>query len=214
MPNPSHPRATLRHPRDVDREPRLPLAPEGRDVMPPAGSALELRHELDERLADARARTDEIFRILKPEALYERPIPERHRLVFYLGHLEAFDWNLIGRARLRSTRVRRRSSTSCSRSASIRSTAACPTDQPSDWPSLAEVQRLQRGACAARSIACLRDDDRRTRPVLARRPRLPGRDRASADARRDARLPAAISCRSTRKQPRVAAAAGRRRHAP
>ena len=52
--------------------------------MPPAGSALELRHELDERLADARTRTDEIFRILKPEALYDRPIAERHRLIFYL----------------------------------------------------------------------------------------------------------------------------------
>ncbi|HKO05915.1 MAG TPA: SUMF1/EgtB/PvdO family nonheme iron enzyme, partial [Candidatus Acidoferrales bacterium] len=32
-----------------------------------------------------------------PEALYERPIAERHRLVFYLGHLETFDWNLLGR---------------------------------------------------------------------------------------------------------------------
>ena len=25
----------------------------------------------------------------------ERPIPERHRIIFYLGHLEAFDWNLL-----------------------------------------------------------------------------------------------------------------------
>ena len=27
--------------------------------------------------------------------MYERPIPERHRIVFYVGHLEAFDWNLL-----------------------------------------------------------------------------------------------------------------------
>jgi len=40
-------------------------------------------------------RSDEIFSILEPEALYERPIAERHRFVFYLGHLEAFEWNLI-----------------------------------------------------------------------------------------------------------------------
>jgi iron(II)-dependent oxidoreductase len=33
-----------------------------------------------------------------PMPFYERPIPERHRILFYLGHLEAFDWNLIGRA--------------------------------------------------------------------------------------------------------------------
>lgn len=50
------------------------------------------------RLADARAHTDEIFEVLKPEALYERAIPERHRLAFYLGHLEAFDGNLLRQA--------------------------------------------------------------------------------------------------------------------
>src|SRR5271154_2468942 len=48
-------------------------------------------------LADARARTDELFGIVRPEALYDRPIAERHRLIFYTGHLEAFDWNLLGR---------------------------------------------------------------------------------------------------------------------
>ena len=34
---------------------------------------------------------------MRPDSLFERPIPERHRIVFYIGHLEAFDWNLIGR---------------------------------------------------------------------------------------------------------------------
>src|SRR5436190_9422895 len=43
----------------------------------------------------ARMRSDEIFSLLNSESLYERPIAERHRLVFYLGHLETFDWNLI-----------------------------------------------------------------------------------------------------------------------
>lgn len=50
-----------------------------------------------DRLDHAREQTDALFEIIRPEALYERPIPERHRLVFYLGHLEAFDWNLIAR---------------------------------------------------------------------------------------------------------------------
>ncbi len=50
-----------------------------------------------ERLADARANTDALFARITPQALYDRPIPERHRLIFYLGHLEAFDWNLLGR---------------------------------------------------------------------------------------------------------------------
>jgi ergothioneine biosynthesis protein EgtB len=43
----------------------------------------------------ARMRSDEIFSLLGSDSLYERPVAERHRLVFYLGHLETFDWNLI-----------------------------------------------------------------------------------------------------------------------
>src|SRR5712675_610662 len=51
---------------------------------------------LQQRLVDARERTDELFRLVKADALYERPIAERHRIIFYIGHLEAFDWNLLG----------------------------------------------------------------------------------------------------------------------
>jgi iron(II)-dependent oxidoreductase len=50
-----------------------------------------------QRLAEARARTDELFGIVRPEALYDRPIAERHRIIFYVGHVEAFDWNLLER---------------------------------------------------------------------------------------------------------------------
>ncbi|HLK68167.1 MAG TPA: SUMF1/EgtB/PvdO family nonheme iron enzyme [Bryobacteraceae bacterium] len=96
--------------------------------------------ELASALSAAREQTDELFRLIRPNSLYERPIPERHRIVFYLGHLEAFDWNLIGRYAL-----------------DIRSfqpefdrlfafgidppPGQLPCDQPSDWPSLAEVER-------------------------------------------------------------------------
>src|SRR5437879_7807162 len=51
-------------------------------------------------LMEARARTDTLFGMVKPDALYERPIPERHRIIFYLGHLDAFDWNQIGQGAL------------------------------------------------------------------------------------------------------------------
>src|SRR5690349_19008327 len=53
-----------------------------------------LRHELHE----ARRQTDAIFDMISPAAFYERPVDARHRVIFYLGHLEAFDWNMIGRA--------------------------------------------------------------------------------------------------------------------
>jgi len=55
----------------------------------------EIKPELMARLREARAETDRLFDHVKPEFLYERPIPERHRIVFYVGHLEAFDWNLL-----------------------------------------------------------------------------------------------------------------------
>lgn len=58
-------------------------------------SAARLRHDLSSRISDARARTDELFAIVRNESMYDRPISERHRIIFYVGHLEAFDWNLL-----------------------------------------------------------------------------------------------------------------------
>src|ERR1035437_7212043 len=56
---------------------------------------IAVRRQLLERVCDARRRSDALFRIVRPNFLYERPIPERHRIIFYVGHLEAFDWNLL-----------------------------------------------------------------------------------------------------------------------
>ena len=58
-------------------------------------SATSLRAELHTRIVQARQRSDELFGIVRDEAMYERPIAERHRIIFYVGHLEAFDWNLL-----------------------------------------------------------------------------------------------------------------------
>ncbi|HXW56958.1 MAG TPA: SUMF1/EgtB/PvdO family nonheme iron enzyme [Candidatus Cybelea sp.] len=58
-------------------------------------TATRLQPTLRSRLDEARNRTDAIFGLLPPNSFYDRPIPERHRLIFYLGHLEAFDWNLL-----------------------------------------------------------------------------------------------------------------------
>lgn len=52
-------------------------------------------HQIMKRLSDARRRSDAVFSLVRAGSLYERPIPERHRIIFYLGHLEAFDWNLL-----------------------------------------------------------------------------------------------------------------------
>ena len=54
--------------------------------------------EAQSRWREAQAASDALWRVLRPEAIYDRPVPERHRLIFYLGHLEAFDWNLLAPA--------------------------------------------------------------------------------------------------------------------
>jgi len=55
---------------------------------------------VSKKLREAREQTDHLLEMVRPEAFYDRPIAERHRLVFYAGHLEAFDWNMICRRHL------------------------------------------------------------------------------------------------------------------
>jgi len=62
-----------------------------------AGATAAVRALLRAQLSAARRATDALFALLTPEGLTERPIDERHRFIFYLGHLEAFDWNLVCR---------------------------------------------------------------------------------------------------------------------
>jgi ergothioneine biosynthesis protein EgtB len=97
---------------------------------------------LKEHLAEARRQTDSLFDILKPEALYDRPVAERHRIVFYIGHLEAFDWNLLNGGphsefdKLFAFGIDPVGS-------------GLPTDLPRDWPSLDEIQKYKQGIRAA-----------------------------------------------------------------
>jgi gamma-glutamyl hercynylcysteine S-oxide synthase len=108
-------------------------------AMLTAPDATEVRHDLLARLQQARLQTDELFAKVKPEFLYERPIPERHRIIFYVGHLEAFDWNLL------RERVLHRGSFH-SKFDNLFAfgidpvDGGLPSDQPEDWPSLAEVR--------------------------------------------------------------------------
>src|SRR5215469_7700317 len=97
-----------------------------------------LRHELLERLADARVRTDEIFSLVRPDFLYDRPIAERHRIIFYIGHLEAFDWNLF-RERLFSAPVAQPELDQLFAFGIDPVDCGLPSHQPKYWPSISEV---------------------------------------------------------------------------
>src|ERR1041385_8185703 len=94
---------------------------------------------LSSQLESARAQTDALFQLLDPAELYARPVPERHRLIFYLGHVEAFDWNLFSQHALDRGPLH----------ASFDKLFAfgidpepgrAPSDTPADWPSEKEVR--------------------------------------------------------------------------
>ena len=94
-------------------------------------------------LRQARQLTDELFHIVRPDSMYQRPIAERHRILFYLGHLEAFDWNLLGRHALDLPAFH----ASFDRLFAFGIDPAAgelPGDQPSDWPGIAEVEDYNR----------------------------------------------------------------------
>src|SRR5579859_1781043 len=95
--------------------------------------------ELLLRLVDARRRSDELFRIVRPESLYARPIPERHRIVFYIGHLEAFDWNLL-HERVLGLRSLNPEFDRLFAFGIDPVGGGLPTDKPSDWPTMEQVQ--------------------------------------------------------------------------
>ena len=99
-------------------------------------SLVEIRKEL----SAARACTDHIFSLFQPETLYERPIPERHRVVFYVGHLEAFDWNQICRWTLGQPSFHD-TFDSLFEAGIDPEVGSQQEDVPSDWPSLEEIRR-------------------------------------------------------------------------
>src|SRR5258707_1270947 len=110
-------------------------------------SAVRIRHDLHMRLAEARKRTDELFGIVREEALYDRPIVERHRVIFYVGHVEAFDWNLLAQ-RAFGLPSFHPSFDKLFAFGIDPVGGGLPTDERSDWPGREEIeqynQRLRR----------------------------------------------------------------------
>jgi iron(II)-dependent oxidoreductase len=107
--------------------------------MAVAQREVEVRPELLDRLADARTNTDELFALVKPEGLYDRPIPERHRIVFYIGHLEAFDWNLLSE-RILGLRAFQPDLDRLFAFGVDPVGGGLPTDRAEDWPNITAVR--------------------------------------------------------------------------
>jgi len=95
--------------------------------------------KLLEEVQFARAESDRLFDILSPEGLYSRPIAERHRVIFYLGHLDGFDSIQICREGLGLQSP----DADLDRlfQAGIDPDAGnLPTDTPADWPTVEQVR--------------------------------------------------------------------------
>jgi formylglycine-generating enzyme required for sulfatase activity len=98
--------------------------------------------DLKQELNRARTETDSLFAAIDPSAIYERPISERHRMVFYLGHLEAFDWNQmaqsgVGLASLNPTFDK------LFEFGIDPEPGQLPSDVPGDWPRVDEIERYR-----------------------------------------------------------------------
>src|SRR6266852_8544291 len=119
---------------------RKPHPTEGENAMGAVATAVRIRHDLHTRLFDARSRTDEIFRVVRDEAMYDRPIPERHRVIFYLGHVEAFDWNLLAQ-RAFGLQSFHESFDKLFAFGIDPVGGGLPTDKPQDWPAREEIQQ-------------------------------------------------------------------------
>ncbi len=107
--------------------------------MPASTPQTQLSASFERALKAAREETDKLFTLIRPEFLYERPIPHRHRLIFYLGHIDAFDWNHIGVWNLSESRFHA-SFDRLFEAGIDPDSSSLPADTPADWPGVEEVR--------------------------------------------------------------------------
>ncbi|HQR56373.1 MAG TPA: SUMF1/EgtB/PvdO family nonheme iron enzyme [Burkholderiaceae bacterium] len=105
------------------------------DSVPRARFAASLRSEW----RAASAHTDALFALVDTPTLYDRPIPDRHRLIFYVGHLDAFDWNQLARGVLDLPSFHP-SFDRLFEAGIDPPPGQAPADRKSDWPGLDEVR--------------------------------------------------------------------------
>ena len=105
-------------------------------------SACRSPEGIQAQLAEARNRTDGLFAIVREAAMYERPVPERHRIIFYLGHLEAFDWNLLAE-RAFGLPAFHPTFDKLFAFGIDPVGGGLPTDLPADWPERPEIEKYR-----------------------------------------------------------------------
>src|ERR1700756_3682758 len=100
-------------------------------------------NKLGEEIRRARAESDRLFSILMPAAMYERPIAQRHRVIFYVGHLDGLDAIQICRGGL-GVQSAHPDFDTLFQAGIDPDSSNLPADTPADWPSLEQVQNYVR----------------------------------------------------------------------
>jgi iron(II)-dependent oxidoreductase len=111
-------------------------------ITKPSERNRTLGREIARELALAREQTDSLFTLISPDTLYARPIAERHRLIFYLGHFEAFDWNLLAGRGLSAPSFDPKFDALFERGIDP-APGQAPADSPRDWPAQADVEHYR-----------------------------------------------------------------------
>ena len=107
--------------------------------MATVATAVRIHDDIREHWSEARAQTDKLFGLALPESLYDRPIAAQPRLIFYLGHLDAFDWNLLA-DRAFGLKSFHPSFDRLFTISAARAAESVPNDRPSDWPKKQDVE--------------------------------------------------------------------------
>lgn len=94
---------------------------------------------LRQELRSARAESDRLFSILTDSAMYARPIAERHRVIFYVGHLDGFDSIQICREAL-GVKMPEPQFDALFQAGIDPDASHLPSDQPADWPTQDQVR--------------------------------------------------------------------------
>jgi ergothioneine biosynthesis protein EgtB len=107
-------------------------------------------HELAQHLlaafAAARTRTEQIFAVVAPAAYDERPIPLRHPIRFYDGHLDAFNFNTLCRGVLGQASFAPELDALFARGIDPEDDAASAAHRITCWPAAAEVRAYKEAA--------------------------------------------------------------------
>jgi gamma-glutamyl hercynylcysteine S-oxide synthase len=107
-----------------------------------ASEDVDIRRALLGRVVEARRRMDKLFNLVSEDSLYRRPIPERHRVIFYLGHVEAFDWNLL-HPRIPGAKAFDPEFDRLFAFGIDPVDGCLPSDQPSDWPARQQIEHYR-----------------------------------------------------------------------